>query len=183
MKRKNTPGFIDSGLKSTRRSKVMKYNKPSNRGQIAITAFVASAVLIVVVGAAIYFTQKEDEKSKLAGKSSVAMKMAEQGLSRALWKVEERVQNWDTLSAGQTIDGYHNDLKYTEGDGEYCIDIAKANSTNLPNDTERDSKIVITATGRDNDNTDLRTLKVVYKNELEKPDFAEIGRASGRGRG
>ncbi len=162
---------MDLNIKLTGRRDVMKHDKPTNRGQIAVTAFVASAVLIVAVGAAIYFTQKEDSKAVSAGKSSVAMKMAEQALSRAIWKVEERIQNWDTLMAGAQIDGYKNDQKYVEGDGEYCIDIAMANATNLPGDDDRASKVVITATGRDKDKTDLRVLKAVYKNENEKPDW------------
>lgn len=138
---------------------------------MAVTAFIASAVLIVVVGAAIFYTQKEDEKANLAGKSSVAMKMAEQALSRAIWKAGERVQNWDTLMAGTTIADYNNDKKFVEGDGEYCIKIEKASSSNLPNETDLASKIVITATGRDKDGNDLKTLKTVYKNESEKPDY------------
>ena len=150
---------------------IMRYDKASSRGQIAITGFVASAVLIVAVGAAIYYTQREQDKVKTAEKSTLAMKMAEQALSRAIWKVEERVQNWDTLMGGGALSGYHNDVKYTEGDGEYCIDIAMATSANLPNDSDRSSKVVITATGRDKDQKDLRTLKVIYKNESEKPDY------------
>ncbi len=168
MKNSGSIGFNNNEMG---RRNVMKNDKPSNRGQIAITAFAASAVLLVVVGAAIYFTQKEEGKAKQAGKSSIAMKMAEQALSRAIWKVEERVQNWDTLMSTGTIEGYHNDQKYTEGEGEYCIDIAKADATNLPGDSDRTSKVVITATGRDTEHTDLRSLKAVYKNENEKPDW------------
>lgn len=151
-----------------------KYDKPENRGQMALTAFIASAVLVVTVVAVVYYSQKESEKVSTAGKSSIAMKMAEQGLSRAIWKVEERVQNWNTLmDSGGHLAGYNYDQKYTEGDGEYCIQIASATPQNtIASEEDRDAKIVITAIGRDKDKTEVKAIRAIYRNEMVKPDFA-----------
>ena len=146
-------------------------NRKGERGQMAVTAFVASVVLVLAVGTAIYFASKEQKKVEQSGKSVTAMKMAEQALSRAVWKMEERVGNWDTLMTGGTLPGYNFDQIYTEGDGEYTIQIASAIPANYSG-TDRTSKVVVTVVGRDKDHTDSKALKVVYSNESEKPDFA-----------
>ena len=142
-----------------------------SKGQIAVTAFVAAAILVVVVGTAIYFTQKEQEKVKAAETSSIAMKMAEQALSRAVWKIEERVENWEDITEGTALAGYNFNQKYTEGDGEYCIQIASATPLNTSLD-DTSSKVVITAVGRDKNGNEVKAIKAIYSNEAVSPGYA-----------
>lgn len=128
------------------------------RGQMAIT-MVISAMLLLMIAIPMMdtYVRNEAKWSVKERKSTLAFHMAEAGLDRGYWKIKENDANWVTLAEGGTIEGYDDDVVYSDIEGgSYKIKMQQGD-TNL--------EVKITATGKDNSNNEFRALRAVYSKE------------------
>lgn len=127
-------------------------------GQMAITMVIVALLFLLIAIPMLDNYVKNDTKWSMKEKRSTsAFHLAEAGIDRAVWKLNEKSSYWTDASTGTIFAGYNNDKVY--GDitgGTYRIRISSGSSA-------RQVKIV--ATGRDTSTNELRAIEVLYEAE------------------
>ena len=82
----------------------------SRRGQMAIT-MVISVLLLLLIAIPMMDTYVKNEAKWTVKerKSTLAFHLAEAGLDRAVWRLNEKSTNWDDAALGTVFTGYNND--------------------------------------------------------------------------
>ncbi|OGR45365.1 MAG: hypothetical protein A2X35_03740 [Elusimicrobia bacterium GWA2_61_42] len=130
----------------------------ARRGQMAITMVIATLLLLMIIIPMLdHYVKNEAKWSVKERKSTLAFHLAEAGLDRAYWKLKENSTNWTTIATGGVVDGYHDDVVYSDIEGgSYKVKMEQGD-TGL--------EIKITATGKDFSNNEYRAIKAVYTKE------------------
>jgi hypothetical protein len=129
------------------------------KGVILVTALLALLAMAIFLPALYFMIANEVKWSVKHKKSTVAFDMAEQGLARGVWKLQESDTLWDNISTGTVLTGYHFDVIYNSTDsagkveGQYKIKLTTSTTS---------GRVLIQALGRDVSTDELRGLEAEY---------------------
>ena len=127
-------------------------------GQMALMMVLTTLMfLLIMVPVIEKFVQNEGKWSMKNRKTSLAFNMAEAGIDRAVWKLNENDENWDDAADGDVFTGYNNDEEYTDLEGGSYRIIITSGSQN--------GEIKIISTGKDFSSNEFRAIKAIYKTE------------------
>lgn len=123
------------------------------RGQVVVIMLMIAMVIGVVIPMLVYMLQHEAKWTVKEIKSTRAFHLAEAGLDRGFYKLNE-TDVWEDAIAGTHIAGYYGDTEYSDlENGYYKIKIATS--------TEED-EVLITASGKDKETSECRTIQATY---------------------
>lgn len=131
----------------------------NSKGVILVIALVALLVAAIFLPALYFLIKNEQRWTLKQKKTSVAFHMAEQGLDRGIWKIQESDTIWDDVSTGTVIPGYNFDVIYISTDvkgaleGEYKIKLTSGSET---------STVLIQSIGRDKTTDEVRSIEAYY---------------------
>ncbi|MEK7720790.1 MAG: hypothetical protein AAB359_00205, partial [Elusimicrobiota bacterium] len=128
------------------------------RGQMAIMLVIGTLLfLLITIPLLDRYVKNEAKWSVKEKKSTTAFHLAEAGIDRAVWKLNERSSYWDYASTGTVFAGYNNDKTYTDlPGGSYRVKISSGSAPR---------QIKIMSTGRDASSSDLRAIEALYEAE------------------
>lgn len=142
------------------------------KGIVLIVALLALLVSAIFLPALIYVVSNETKWSVKQKKTSIAFHMAEAGLDRGIWKLQESDWHWTVASTGGVIPGYNFDTVYTSTGtdgklGEYKIKLSSYSGG---------TGVVIQSIGRDKSTDEVRALEAAYsKTQLAASAIARGG--------
>lgn len=131
-----------------------------NKGFFLVVALLALIVAAIFLPALYFVTHNESSWSVREKKKTVAFQMAEQGLDRGVWKLQESDDVWNMVSTGTEITGYHWDSVYRSTDtanaseGEYKI--------KLTTGADGSGYVTIQSIGRDKSTDEVRAVEAEY---------------------
>ncbi|MFH0948125.1 MAG: hypothetical protein V1833_03910 [Elusimicrobiota bacterium] len=131
--------------------KMKTHYRPS--GQIVIIMLIIAMIIGVVIPGLIFLTQHEAKWTVKEIKSTRAFHLAEAGLDRGVFKLDE-TGVWDIAYAGTVISGYDGNTTYSDVEGGYYKIKFSTGSGNY--------EITITASGKDKTTNEMRTIQAVY---------------------
>lgn len=132
--------------------------KRDERGFILVMAMIALLAMAIFLPALVYLVQNETKWSVKEKKTTMAFHMAEQGLDRGVWKLQESDDIWNAVSTGGVVTGYNFDLVYnsTNSDGmvagQYKILLTSGTS----------GTVKVQSIGRDVSTSEVRAIEAVY---------------------
>ncbi len=133
--------------------KAKRLNPYNCRGQVVVIMLIIAMIIGIVIPGLIYLTQHEAKWTVKEVKSTRAFHLAEAGLDRGVFKLNES-DVWDTAYAGTAISGYNGDIEYSDVEGGYYKIKFSTGSG--------DYEVTITASGKDKTTDEIRTIQAVY---------------------
>ncbi len=135
-------------------------NNHNSKGVILVVALAGLIILAVFFTALTYLLQNETKWSVKHKKTTTAFQMAEQGLDRGVWKLQESTTLYTIVSTGGIIPGYNFDSVYkstsTDGAlGEYKINLTTSSTS---------GRVLVQAKGRDITGDEMRSLEAEFTN-------------------
>ncbi|MEW6042319.1 MAG: four helix bundle protein, partial [Elusimicrobiota bacterium] len=134
----------------------------SSSGQV-IVIFIAIVLLFsLLIPLHVHFLTQESRWTQKEKRSTQAFHCAEEGVDRGMWKMNENTNYWKDIGDGYRIPGYNFDVVYvsTTG-GYYTVEITT---------TALKSERKITAIGKSNDGSEIRTVEIILsKSQLNAP--------------
>ncbi|GEM_PF-1493813 len=132
----------------------------NSKGVVLVVAIIGLVILGVFFTALTYLLQNETKWTVKHKKSTIAFQMAEQGLDRGVWKLQESSTIFTIASTGGVIPGYNFDVVYKStssdgGLGEYKINLTTSSNS---------GRVLVQATGRDMTADEIRALEAEYTN-------------------
>ncbi|MBI4656488.1 MAG: hypothetical protein HY746_07070 [Elusimicrobia bacterium] len=123
---------------------------------MAIVIVLVSLLFILIMIPVIEMFVERETKWSLADKrKTTAFHLAEAGLDRAVWKLNEKETYWNDAAKGTIFVGYNNDKTYTDiKGGSYQIQISSVNGK---------TQVKITSTGKDSSNNEFRAIEAFYE--------------------
>ena len=141
--------------------KAKRLNPYNYHGQIVVIMLIIAMIIGIVIPGLIYLTQHEAKWTVKEVKSTRAFHLAEAGVDRGIFKMNESSTLWNDVKTAP-ITGYANDTIYSDVEGGYY----KINITTGDNDSER--KIV--AYAKDTAGKEYRAIEVVLtKSTVNSP--------------
>lgn len=136
--------------------KTARFRRASvSRGQVLVGVLLLMMVLLITVPFLVESLQREARWSVKEKKSTTAFHLAEAGIDRAVWKLNERSANWTDAAAGTVFTNYNDDKTYTDvTGGSYRVRILSGGSA---------TKVKIVSTGRDDSSKELRAIELLYE--------------------
>ncbi len=131
----------------------------NNKGQSLVIILGISLLIAIMIPTMIFLLHQEAKWTVKQKKTVTAFQIAEAGLDRAVWKMNENATNWRNAAQGTIPHGSGFDGNTTFSDvagGVYRIKVARVS----------DTEIAIMAAGRDDDNRELRGLYSIYGTDL-----------------
>lgn len=128
------------------------------KGVVLITAILMLLAVAIFLPALIFVTNNESRWSVKQKKNTTAFHMAEQGLDRGIWKLQESDAIWTAASSGTAITGYDFDIVYVSSDsagnvqGYYKIDFSSSSS----------GGVTIKSVGIDVSSSEVRSVEASY---------------------
>lgn len=124
-------------------------------GQVLVGVLLLMMVLLITVPFLVESLQRESRWSVKEKKSTTAFHLAEAGIDRAVWKLNERAANWTDAAAGTVFTNYNNDKTFSDvTGGTYRVRILSGGSA---------TKVKIVSTGRDDSTKELRAIEALYE--------------------
>ncbi|MBI2119565.1 MAG: hypothetical protein HYT97_08065 [Elusimicrobia bacterium] len=133
--------------------------KKDSKGIILIGAILTLLVLAIFLPAFVYLFQNETKWSVKQKKTSIAFHMAEQGLDRGVWKMQESDAVYTAASTGAAISGYNFDIVYASTgldggkQGEYKVKLTTGSVS---------GRVIVRSIGRDKSTDEVRALEAEY---------------------
>jgi len=122
------------------------------KGAVLVITLIILVVLAAFMVTLTFFITHESKWVVKLKKKSVALQLAEAGVDRGVWKLNESKAIWDNLEDGP-ITGYNNDVVYTDVEGgSYKI---------LISTTDNFSERKIIATGMESSGSEVKKIEVV----------------------
>ena len=140
-----------------------KQDHLQDKGVILLMSMIGAMFAAVMLPAVYSWVQNETRTSSRAARTTVAFHMAEQGVERGLWKLQESNSIVNSVAQGGTVPGYNFDVVYTSTDssggkklGEYKIKLSPGSNS---------GEVKILSVGRDvvTSTNDVRAIEAVYK--------------------
>lgn len=130
-----------------------------HEGQMAITMVIVALLFLLIAIPMLDNYVKNDTKWSMKEKrSTTAFHLAEAGIDRAVWKLNEKNSYWTDASTGTIFAGYNNDKIYDDiAGGTYRIRISSGSQP---------KQVKILATGRDSSTRELRAIEALYEAEI-----------------
>jgi len=123
------------------------------KGQIVVIMLIIAMIIGIVIPGLVFLTQHEAKWTVKEVKSTRAFHLAEAGLDRGVYKLNE-TGVWDTAYAGTAISGYDGQTTYSDVEGgSYRIKFSTGSD---------DYEVTITASGKDKATDEMRTIQAVY---------------------
>lgn len=130
--------------------------KKSQDGFALIGAVLLSVALIILTMALVFWVQQESRVSVKHRKSTTAFHLAEAGVDRARWKLQESNDIWRDSGNGIPITFYNSDKAFDDIDGgEYAIKI----SSHPSNIEQR----IVEGAGRDSSTKEVRKIYAIME--------------------
>lgn len=126
----------------------------NKKGQVVVIMLIIAMIIGIVIPGLVFLTQHEAKWTVKEVKSTRAFHLAEAGVDRAKFKLNEGASVVTTVLQGGKIDGYKGDSASTYSDvegGQYRIDISSSSTA---------GEVVITATGKDTSSNEYRTIEI-----------------------
>jgi Tfp pilus assembly protein PilX len=130
-----------------------------NKGQVVIIMLVIAMLVGIVIPAFVYMSGSEAKRAVGETKNTRAFNLAEVGLDRGVFKLNE-TGIWDIVCAGISVFDYNGQTIYSDIEGGYY----KIKISSGPNQNE----VTITASGKDLVTGECRTIQAVYYKETTK---------------
>ncbi|MBI5573099.1 MAG: hypothetical protein HY919_00920 [Elusimicrobia bacterium] len=132
-----------------------------SKAQIVVIMLIIAMIIGIVIPGLVFLTQHEAKWTVKEIKSTRAFHLAEAGIDRGIFKMNESSDLWNQVKTSP-ISNYANDTIYTDVEGgSYRINITTG-------DIDSERKIV--ATGKDTANKEYRTIEVVLsKSQVNAP--------------
>lgn len=135
-------------------------------GQVMVALIGLIVMLLIVVPWLVSMTVSESKQTIRAKRDTTAYYLAEAGIERGYWKLQEDPDYWEHL-ASATIAGYNFDFAYADVPstaapaGTYTVRLASYTLAGgpVPIQTQR----VITAAGRDKDGRETATIDLIVQ--------------------
>jgi len=124
-----------------------------SKAQIVVIMLIIAMIIGIVIPGLIFLTQHEAKWTVKEIKSTRAFHLAEAGLDRGVYKLNE-TGVWDTAYAGTAISGYNGQTKYSDIEGGYYKIKFSTGSG--------DYEVTITASGKDSATDECRTIQAIY---------------------
>lgn len=125
-------------------------------GQMAIIVVAILFVFIILITGIVFFLNNESKWTVKQGRSSVAFQLAEAGLDRAVWRLNEKKSTWNDVIAGNIPVMYLGTTVFLEeGRGYYKVQITTAAETDK-------NIVIIKSIGTDLTKSELRGIKAKY---------------------
>ncbi|MFA5779961.1 MAG: hypothetical protein WC947_07470 [Elusimicrobiota bacterium] len=123
------------------------------KGQVVVIMLIIAMIIGIVIPGLVFLTQHEAKWTVKEVKSTRAFHLAEAGLDRGVYKLNE-TGIWDDVIEGTHITNYYGDKEYSDIEGgSYKIKL----STGAEED-----EVIITASGKDSATAECRTIQAVY---------------------
>lgn len=135
--------------------------KEKRSGNALITVILLITVFAIMLPAIVFYIRNEAKWTVKEKKRTSVFHLAEAGLDRGSWKINENSTNWTTIVGGGTLAGYNDDVIYTDvSGGSYKIKIAAVSTSSLS----------IVCNAKSADGTEFRALKAVFsKSSIVSP--------------
>jgi len=140
-----------------------KQDHLQDKGVILLMSMIGAMFAAVMLPAVYSWVQNETRTSSRAARTTVAFHMAEQGVERGLWKLQESNSIVNSVAQGGTVPGYNFDVVYTSTDssggkklGEYKIKLSPGSNS---------GEVKILSVGRDVSisTKEVRAIEAVYE--------------------
>ena len=157
----------------------MRYRRPSKRGQTLVIALGVMLVLLIMVPVMVTVIMNENRWAVASKKGTTAFYLAEAGIDRGYWKMKESGAYWTELNTSH-IAGYDFDQAYTDvpstGTASLGTYAVMCSTYSLFGTALTADQRVITASGRDKDGKQIRTIQLIIE---KSPGVSAAMRASG----
>lgn len=154
----------------------------ASKGIMLIMAILVLLVAAIFLPALLFVTRNETIWSVKEKKTTIAFQMAEQGVDRGIWKLQESDAVWNAASSGSVIVGYNFDVVYASTDsvgskaGEYKIKFTSAPGV-YP------LQVTVVARGRDKSTDEVREIQAVIQEPAGVPGALQAGEVVSSGSG
>ena len=123
------------------------------KGQLVIVMLIIAMIIGIVIPGLIYLTQHEAKWTVKEIKSTRAFHLAEAGIDRGVYKLNE-TGVWDTAYSGTAISGYEGTTTHSDVEGgSYRIKFSTGSG---------DDEVTIAASGKDAATAECRTIQAIY---------------------
>ncbi|OGR82700.1 MAG: hypothetical protein A2901_08305 [Elusimicrobia bacterium RIFCSPLOWO2_01_FULL_54_10] len=134
-------------------------NRREEKGFILVIAMITLIIMAIFLPSLVQMNRNDTKWAIKQKQSTTAFHMAEAGLDRGIWKLQESDLIWNWASTGAVIPGYNFDVIYAstgssgEMEGEYSVKFSSRSDGN---------GIIIQSAGRDKTTNEVRALEAVY---------------------
>ncbi|MDD5687178.1 MAG: hypothetical protein PHE88_05015 [Elusimicrobia bacterium] len=126
---------------------------PASRGQVVIIMLIIAMIVGIVIPALVFMSGNEAKWTVRETKTTRAFHLAEAGLDRGVFKLNE-TGIWDIVCAGAVVSDYNGQTIFSDVEGGYY----KVKLSSGPDSNE----VTITASGKDLATAEFRTIQAVY---------------------
>ncbi|MFA5858540.1 MAG: hypothetical protein WC955_05695 [Elusimicrobiota bacterium] len=149
--------------RSHNNTSTLKLNDES--GQVILLVIVIMMVFILGMELLVNLVSQETKTSVKTKRTTTAFHLAEAGLDRGVWKMQESSSVWDDIVTGTKIEGYrgYTSESYKEYDsagklmGEYAIDIASTSQSNV---------VRVFSKAKDASSYEVRAIEAYYRKQV-----------------
>lgn len=138
----------------------MKLKNPlsNNQGQTLVMVLLIVVVCVIFVSALVSYLRQDSKWTVKQKKATIAFHLADAAMDRAAWKLKQNSEYWNQISSGIPLSGYNADTEYTDmPGGSYMIRIY------IGTCTATTSQLIVTTSGRDSGNREVRSIKAVWQ--------------------
>ncbi|OQA92360.1 MAG: hypothetical protein BWY26_00278 [Elusimicrobia bacterium ADurb.Bin231] len=132
--------------------------KTNFKGQLTIAMLILSVIVAIVIPALFYLMQDDVKQAIRGTKSTRAFHLAEAGLDRAIYKMNESLDVWNTFSGGVSVTGFDGQTVYSDIEGGYY----KIHITSGPDEEQ----VTVISSGKDKLTDECRTIVAVFHRPL-----------------